>query len=276
MAITTDNFRFVSEFARQNAAIVLEAGKEYLVEQRLAGLARDVADGSLDRLVALLRDEPTTSPLLARTLDALTTNETSFFRDFHPFEALRKTFIPELLARPGAPRLAIWSAACSAGQEPVSLAILLREHFPEIAAHSLSMLATDLSSAVLQVATSGLYTQFEVNRGLPATYLARYFSKDDQRWRVKDSIRSMIDYRSRNLIEKWPTHERFDLVMLRNVLIYFDTPTKQHILREIRARMNPGGLLFLGTAETTLNLDPAWELVRADNTTAFRIRSDLA
>lgn len=273
MGISTADFAYVSDFARRSAAIVLEPGKEYLVENRLAPLARDYANGSLDELVEQLRREPGASALRARALDALTTNETSFFRDFHPFEGLRQQFIPDLLAARASSRtLNIWSAACSAGQEPVSLAIMLRHHFPDLLTWTVRLLATDLSGSVLEQARAASYTQFEVNRGLPAPLLVKYFKKDGPRWQLNESIRNMIDYQPRNLIEPWPAHERFDLVMLRNVLIYFDIPTKQAILAKIRERMAPDGLLFLGCAETTLNLDDNWEIVRAEGTTAYALK----
>ena len=275
MGISSASFNFVSDFARRQAAIVIDPGKEYLVETRLAGLARDHAEGSLERFVELLRVEPASSALRARALDALTTNETSFFRDFHPYEALRKRILPDLIAAKGdGARLSIWSAACSAGQEPVSLALLLREHFPALADGRASILATDLSGSVLDQARAGRYTQFEVNRGLPAMLLAKHFKKHEDRWQVSESIRAMIEYRQRNLIEPLPSEERHDLVMLRNVLIYFDIPTKQQILAAIRQRMAPGGILVLGTAETTLHLDPAWEIVRAENSTVFRLKAE--
>lgn len=271
MGISPTDFAFVSDFARTSAAIVLEPGKEYLVETRLASLARDYTDGSLDALVEKLRREPAASVLRARALDALTTNETSFFRDFHPFEGLRKQFLPELIAaRSNTRSLSIWSAACSAGQEPVSLAILLREHFPQLADWSVRILATDISGAVLDSARAGLYTQFEVNRGLPAPLLLKHFKKQEQHWRVNDAIRSAITFEPRNLIEPYPSNERYDLVLLRNVMIYFDVPTKRKILAAVRARLNPGGYLLLGSAETTMNIDPAWEIVRGENTTLYR------
>jgi len=277
MGISAADFEYVSEFARRTAAIVLEPGKEYLVETRLAPLARDYSRGSLDAFVEQLRNEPAASVLRARALDALTTNETSFFRDFHPFEGLRKAFIPELIAARGATRtLSIWSAACSAGQEPVSLAILLRHHFPELAGWTLRLLATDISGAVLDMARAASYSQFEVNRGLPAPLLLKYFKKDGDRWVVNEAIRAMIDYQPRNLIEPWPDGEQHDIVMLRNVLIYFDVPSKRRILGEVKRRLAPRGLLFLGASETTLNIDADWEIVREDKTTAFRLRAGAA
>jgi chemotaxis protein methyltransferase CheR len=273
MAISASDFAYVSAFARDEAAIVLEPGKEYLVETRFAPLARDAGHDSLDAFLAQLRAAPLSSPMRARALDALTTNETSFFRDFTPYEALREHFLPELVqARQGAKALNIWSAACSAGQEPVSLAILLKHHFPALATWRVKLLATDLSGTVLALAKAASYTQFEVNRGLPAPLLLKYFTKEEAKWRVNADIRAMITYEPRNLIGPWPTHEKFDLVMLRNVMIYFDIPTRQRILEKVRARLAPDGLLMLGSAETTINLDPAFEVVRIKNATAFRLR----
>jgi chemotaxis protein methyltransferase CheR len=271
MTISGADFTFVSDFARRSAAIVIDHGKEYLVETRLAPLAREHAAGQLDALIARLRDEPADGPLRARALDALTTNETSFFRDFHPFEMLRTTLLPALIAQRADSRtLTIWSAACSSGQEPYSLVMLLREHFPELATWTIRVLATDLSSTVLDKARRGIYSQFEVNRGLPAPYLIKYFRKADTQWEVLPALRELVTFEERNLIVPWPAHERFDLVLCRNVMIYFDVPTKQAILTKIRARLATDGVLMLGGAETTFNIDAGWSIQRVGASTLYR------
>ena len=271
MAISTLEFAYVRDFAKRSAAIVIDPGKEYFIESRLAPLIHSQGCKTLGELIALMQKSPASSALHSKTIDALTTNETFFFRDFQPFEALRKTIIPRLLEqRAHLRKLTIWSAACSTGQEPYTLAMLLRENFPQLAQWNVSILATDLSPTVLAQARAGSYSQFEVNRGLPAPLLFKYFQKQGDRWIVKDELKQGIDFRAMNLIEPWPIFPPFDIVLIRNVMIYFDVPTKQAILKKIRACLQPQGSLFLGTAETTLNLDPAWAAVSHGNTTVYQ------
>jgi len=271
MAITTQDFDYVRDLARRTAAIVIDPGKEYFIESRLAPLIASQGCKTLTELIALIRKNPAASALHAKTIDALTTNETFFFRDFQPFEALRKTIIPKLIEQRATKRaLNIWSAACSTGQEPYTLAMLLRENFPQLASWNVSILATDISPTVLAQAKEGSYNQFEVNRGLPAPLLVKYFNKRGDRWYVNDDLKRGIEFRPMNLIEPWPIFMPFDIVMIRNVMIYFDVPTKQAILKKIRACLQPQGTLFLGTAETTLNLDPSWAAVSCGNTTVYQ------
>ncbi len=258
-ALASVDFDFVSALAYRNAAIVLERGKEYLVESRLGPLAEREGFASLAAFIASLRNDQPPSTLCAKAVDALTTNETYFFRDFHPFEALRKTILPDLIARRQAQRrLAIWSAACSTGQEPYSIAMLLREHFPQLADWEISILATDYSPTVLGQAAQGRYNQIEVNRGLPARYLVKYFIQADGTWTLRDEIRRMVDFRPFNLVRPWPILPPCDLILIRNVMIYFDVETKKTILTKIRNCLLPHGRLILGTAETTINLDANW------------------
>jgi chemotaxis protein methyltransferase CheR len=272
MAITKADFDYVSQLARSQAAIVLEPGKEYLVENRLGALAQREGFPNLAAFIGRMRDEKAINGLHHKTIDALTTNETLFFRDFNPFEALRKSILPKYIESRGATRqLSIWSAACSTGQEPYSIAMLIRQHFPQLADWRINIHATDLSPTVLKAAGEGSYTQFEVNRGLPAPYLIKFFTKQGDRWVIKDDIKKMIQFRSLNLIEPWPLMPAFDLVFIRNVMIYFDVETKKSILKKIRACMLPHSYLFLGTAETTLNLDPAFVSETVDKAAAYRL-----
>jgi chemotaxis protein methyltransferase CheR len=272
MAISVADFDYVSAFARRNAAIVIDRGKEYFIETRLAPIVESQGCKTLGELIAKMRTSPALSALHGKVIDALTTNETFFFRDFQPFEALRRAVLPQLIEQRAAQRrLNIWSAACSTGQEPYTLAMLLRENFPQLAGWNVSILATDLSPTVLAQARAGSYNQFEVNRGLPAPLLIKYFSKQGDRWAVKDELRRGIEFRQMNLVEPWPVFPPFDIVMIRNVMIYFDVPTKQAILKKIRACIQPRGSLFLGTAETTMNLDPAWVPVNHGKATAYQL-----
>lgn len=269
MAISKSDFDFISQLARSQAAIVLEPGKEYLVEARLGSLAQREGFQSMEALIAKVRTEPPNG-LQHKVIDSLTTNETSFFRDFHPFEALRKSIIPELIEKRAHTRqLTIWSAACSTGQEPFSLAMMLYEHFPQLRDWNISIHATDLSPTVLKAAKLAAYTQFEVNRGLPASYLIKHFSQQGDKWYLKDHITKMVQFRPMNLIEPWPIMPAMDLVLIRNVMIYFDIETKKMILKRIRTCLMPHGYLFLGSAETTINIDPEYNPVTFDRTVVY-------
>jgi chemotaxis protein methyltransferase CheR len=269
MNVTKDDFDFIAHLAHRQAAIVLEAGKEYLVESRLGELANTLGMASIEALVKELRAKPN-GDLTTKVIDALTTNETLFFRDFHPFEALKKSVIPELMQKRAENRqLSIWCGACSTGQEPYSLAMLVRENFPQLRDWKVSILATDLSPRVLKAAESGTFSQLEVNRGLPASYLVKYFTKEGDRWRVKDEVRNLITFRSMNLVQPWPVMTPFDLIFLRNVMIYFDIPTKKTILKRMRGCLLPHGYLFLGSAETTMNIDPSYRTVSAERSVFY-------
>lgn len=273
MQISKTDFDYVCQLIRTEAAIVLEPGKEYLVETRLAPLAKEEGFANLDSFVAKLRSAPANG-LHSKVVQAMTTNETFFFRDHHPFEALRRTILPAIIAERAAQRtLNIWCGASSTGQEPYSIAMILREHFRALDTWSVKILATDLSTNVLNIARAGEYSQFEVNRGLPAPLLVKYFTKVNSKWRLSDEIRRMVDFRPLNLLQPWPVMPAFDLVFLRNVLIYFDVETKRSILRRVRSCLQPTGHLFLGTSETTMNLDPNFQPCPVGNVVTYRMLS---
>jgi chemotaxis protein methyltransferase CheR len=273
-AISTTDFDFVSTLVYSHSAIVLERGKEYLVESRLGSLAEREGFKSLPALIDALRKDRSRGPLQAKAVDAMTTNETYFFRDFHPFEALKRHILPALIGeRRSTRRLGIWSGACSTGQEPYTIAMILREHFPELASWRIDIVGTDISPTVLARAKSGIYSQTEINRGLPAALLIKYFDKKGDAWQIKSEIRNMVDFRPLNLIAPWPILPPLDLVFLRNVMIYFDVETKKTILKKIRGCVLPHASLFLGTAETTLNLDTAWNSKQHGSATVFALRS---
>jgi chemotaxis protein methyltransferase CheR len=259
--MTDRDFSTVRQLLQEQSAIVLDAGKEYLVETRLAPLAHQLNLKSVEELIAQLR-QGTGTGLHKQIVEAMVTTETSFFRDHHPFEALRKVVLPELIDQRRKERsLNIWCAACATGQEPYSLAILIRENFPELADWRVSLLATDLSQQVLEKARSGRYGQIEVNRGLPATLLVKYFEQHGTHWQLKPVIRNMIDFRAINLAEAWPVLPPMSLVLIRNVMIYFDVQTKKSILSKVARILGPGGYLLLGGAETTFNLHDSFRRV---------------
>jgi chemotaxis protein methyltransferase CheR len=253
--MTAQDFEFVCRLVRDRSAIVLEPGKEYLVEGRLAPIVRQLELGSISALVGRLR-AGADNGLSTRVVEAMATTETSFFRDLHPFETLRTTVLPDLFRRRAAEKqLNVWCAACSTGQEPYSLAILLREHFREMAGWRVTILATDLSGEVLARAKAGRYSQIEVNRGLPAALLVKYFRQHGSTWELAEDVRRMVEFRELNLVRPWPALPRMDLMFLRNVMIYFDAETKKSILGRVTRLLRPDGYLLLGGAETTLNLD---------------------
>jgi len=273
MAISKADFDYIRQLAYSQSAIVLEPGKEYLVDTRLTPLAEQAGFASLADYIGRLRSEIKVNGLHHRAIDALTTNETFFFRDYHPFEALRRFILPELLAqRADARRLAIWSAACSTGQEPYSVAMLLLEHFQQLADWDISILATDLSPTVLKRSAEGRYSQFEVNRGLPANYLVKYFTKQGDDWCIKNEVKKMVEFRPMNLIQPWPVLPPFDLIFIRNVMIYFDVETKKNILKKIGHCLLRHGCLFLGSAETTTNLDPDYQPVPYGKAVVYRLQ----
>jgi len=259
--MTAQDFEYVCRLVRDRSAVVLEAGKEYLVEGRLTPVARQLGLGSISALVGRLRAGPDDG-LSARVVEAMVTTETSFFRDLHPFETLRTVVLPELIRkRGGERRLDIWCAACSTGQEPYSLAILLREHFPSLTGWRVNILATDLSGEVLGRAREGRYSQIEVNRGLPAALLVKYFRQHGSTWELAEDVRRAVEFRELNLVRPWPPVPRMDLVFLRNVMIYFDVDMKKSILGRVARMLRPDGYMLLGAAETTLNLDDSFRRV---------------
>lgn len=272
MALAQSDFTFISKLVRQHAAIVLEPGKEYLVESRLAPLAAREAQGDFARLVIRLQEDRS-GQLATEVVDAMTTNETLFFRDGHPFEALRHQVLPQLLAlRAPQRRLSMWCGASSSGQEPYSIAMVLQEELERHPGWQVSLLATDINAEMLERTRTGRYSQLEVNRGLPIAALMKHFDKRGTHWHVKDPLRKMIRTQALNLAAPFPLLGSFDVVFLRNVLIYFDPEVKREVLGRVRSVLRPDGYLFLGGSETTLTIDDSWERVRLGDSTAYRPR----
>jgi chemotaxis protein methyltransferase CheR len=272
VALQQADFDYVRGLVLRRSAIVLENEKLYLAETRLQALARREGIDSVEALVGRLRAAPHNG-LHQKVVEAMTTNETSFFRDVQPFEMLKQVVIPELIKRRATERqLSVWCAASSTGQEPYSLAMLLRENFPSLAGWKVRITASDLSTEVLEKARQGRYSQLEVNRGLPAQMLVKYFQRQGVEWQIKDDIRNLIDYRQLNLIEPWPALPPPDVILMRNVLIYFDVETKRQLLGKARRLLRPDGYLFLGGAETTLNLDDSFERVEFQRAGCYQLR----
>ncbi len=273
MTVQASDFRFISDFVRDAAAIVLEPGKEYLVESRLGPVAAQAGLSGIPALVLELR-RSSHGPLAQKVIDAMTTNETSFFRDAAPYQHLRNLVLPALIdARREERALSIWCAAASSGQEPYSMLMMMREGFPQLANWNVKFLATDISQDMLQRCRAGTYSQLEVNRGLPATLLVKYFTKRGIDWQIDERLRNAVEWREFNLAGRaWPKLPMFDLIMLRNVMIYFDLPTKRGILANMRKVLRPDGYLFLGTAETTLNIDDHFQSEQAQSS-CYRVRA---
>jgi chemotaxis protein methyltransferase CheR len=266
---TDAEFTYISDMVRTRSAIVLEPGKEYLVEARLAPLVRELGLESIGALVTRLRQG--TGGLADRVTEAMTTNETSFFRDVAPFQALRTSVLPTLLESRKVQRsLRIWCAASSSGQEPYSIAMTIEDAFPQMRDWNLQIVATDLSPAMVERGRSGVYKALEVNRGLPAPMLIKYFTKVGVDYELEPEIRSMVDFSELNLIGAWPAFPTFDIVFLRNVLIYFDVETKRTIFGRVKRLLAPDGFLFLGAAETTMNIDDGFERLPIERAGCYR------
>ncbi|MFT7676747.1 MAG: chemotaxis protein methyltransferase CheR [Planctomycetota bacterium] len=268
MELTKNEFDVIRGLVRERAGIVLEEGKEYLVESRMAALLRSSSIASMAELMTDLGKKSKQTEELV--VDALTTNETSFFRDGKPWDLLRECILPELIERCRERRaIKIWCAASSSGQEPTSLALLMRDNFPEIASWDVRILATDISEDMLERCRSGIYSQLEVSRGLPSSMLVRYFEKEGVKWKVAPAVRKLIEYRYLNLMEPIPSMPAVDLVMIRNVLIYFDEETKIGILQRIQGVLRPDGYLMLGTAETARSAP--FERVKHEKSSYYRV-----
>jgi len=269
--VKAENFTFVQELLRKRSGIVLEESKRYLVQARLGPVVRRLELHSIDELLENLRRSPEKS-LHREVLEAMLTTETSFFRDVHPFETLKQVVIPRLMqARKETRELSFWSAACASGQEIHSLAMLVRENFPELQGWKLTLLASDVSQEMLDRTKEGLYSQLEINRGVPTRLLVRYFQREGLSWRLDESIRKMVEVRKVNLIEGLPYLPKMDIIFLRNVLIYFDIETRKSIIEKISRHLKSDGYLFVGGAETMIGLNDYLTRERISNTSVYRV-----
>jgi chemotaxis protein methyltransferase CheR len=271
MSLSRSDFEFVAALVRREASIVLAPGKEYLVEARLIPVARQVGAGGVAEFLADLQRRP--NPVNQRKIvDALTTNETSWFRDREPFNALTAVVLPDLVkARAATRKVRLWSAASSSGQEAFSLAITLQENLPP--GWSYEIMGSDISTEMVKRAETAQYSQVEVNRGLPASQLVQYFERSGAHWQITPSLRRNVSFKLMNLTAPLPSMPQFDIIFLRNVLIYFDVATKKTVLRNVARLLRPDGWMFLGAAETTIGIDDNYERVAAGRTSAYRIRS---
>jgi chemotaxis protein methyltransferase CheR len=254
MSITDIDLDYLSTLVANRTGNVISTAQAYLLESRLNPVAKEAGLPDLHSLVEELK-RAHHSPMHDRVADAMTINETSFFRDADVFEAIASDIVPELIKTRGIRReLRIWCGACSSGQEPYTLAIMLSSRFPELATWDVKITATDYSERILERAKTGAYSQFEVNRGLPAPLLVKYFQRQGLNWVVKPEIRERIEFKRLNLLSPFPHTDRFDLVLLRNVLIYFTPDDKSKILTKVRDSLADDGHLFLGGGESMVNI----------------------
>jgi len=257
--MTPADYDFLRAVLKERSGLVLGDGKQYLVESRLVPIARKAGFAGIGELMRTLRNRR--EPLLADVVEAMTTNESFSFRDKVPFEQFRNTMVPALLAARPNRRIRIWCAAASSGQEPYSLAMCLAEMREQIKGWSIEILATDISTEVVEKATAGVYSQFEVQRGLPIHLLIKYFTQVGDLWRISPEIAAMVQFRPLNLLKEFSHLGYFDVVFCRNVLIYFDQQTKAKVLQKIARISRADGYLVLGAAETVVGLSDAFRPV---------------
>jgi len=257
--MTNEDFDLLCRLLKDRSGLVLTRDKAYLLESRLLPVARKRSMRSLDELIALLRGRPD-GELVRQVVEAMTTNESFFFRDIKPFDQFRAYVLPQLLkTRAGKKSIRIWSAACSSGQEPYSIAMILAEERARLQGWTVELVATDLSTEILEKAQAGLYSQFEVQRGLPIQLLVKYFKQQGDRWHIDPSIRAMVKFRCLNLLDDFTPMGHFDVVFCRNVLIYFDQQAKTLVLDRIARMLPADGFLYLGGAETVIGVSDKFQ-----------------
>lgn len=258
-----ENFTFFTQFLKDESGLIITEEKAYLVESRLVPIARKRGLADLDDLIVAVRNKQ--DPSLGNdVVEAMTTNESFFFRDIKPFESLKNTVLPRIVqARKAAnaKKIRIWSAACSSGQEPYTISMMLKENHAILQGLDVEIVGTDISNEILDKAREGIYTQFEAQRGLPIRLLMKYFSQVGEHWQISEDIRGSVQLHHVNLLRNLSRFGRFDVVFCRNVLIYFEAPTKTEVLGRIRSMMPDDGYLFLGAAETVVGISDRFKTI---------------
>jgi len=272
MKVAATQFAFLRDLLRKRTGVVIDDSKQYLVVARLLPIVRQRAIPSIETLIDRVRLGGD-STLERDILSAMMTHETSFFRDRNPFETLRG-IITALVARRAAERqLVFWSAACSTGQEPFSIAMLLNEHFHDLlATWKIRILATDFSEHVIGKAREGVFSDLETCRGLSPQLLAKYFRPLQGKWSIVQECRRLVEFRQMNLVTDWPPMPACDVVFLRNVMLYFDVPTRTALVRRMRRALRSDGALFLGGAETMLGVDDSYERCTGTGCSYYRVK----
>lgn len=259
--MTEAEFAYLRDILHQKSGLSLSPDKRYLVETRLAVLCRRLGLNTLSDLVTRMRGGD--QKAIVEVVEVMTTNETLFFRDAQPFKLFSDIMLPALLkARAGERSLRIWSAACSSGQEPYSIAMALEDAAAQLAGWRIEILATDISNEVLEKARQGVYTQFEIQRGLPIQNLLKHFTQNGDKWQVNEKLRRMVTFRHLNLIEPYAGLGNYDVIFCRNVLIYFDLPTKKKVLSMLHGKLRQDGYLLLGSAETVIGVTDQFSVDR--------------
>ncbi|MCB9654135.1 MAG: protein-glutamate O-methyltransferase CheR [Deltaproteobacteria bacterium] len=275
MSLSGSDFDWIRMLVRRSSAIVIEDGKEYLAESKIGPVARAHGFDSIAHLVQKMRLEPD-EKICRAIVEAMAIGETYFFRDPQAFQFLRTEMLPEVIERcSSTKRLRIWCGASSTGQEPYSVAMILAEHFdgnPALSGWDAKVVATDISFEALSRAREGRYSQQEVNRGLPARMLVRHFHRVGLEWRLNDDVRQRVEFEHLNLVEGWRKPVRFNLILMRNVLIYFDVETKRGILERVAQDLEPGGCILFGSAETVNLLDARFEALSGAKSMWCRVR----
>jgi chemotaxis protein methyltransferase CheR len=269
MTLSAGDADYLRALVMRNSGNQVDVGREYLFESRLQPVLRDRGFDTIEQLVAALRMDP--GPHLQRVVaEAMTINETSFFRDTPIFDLLREQLLPAIVtARRDRRALRIWSAASSSGQEAYSLAIMLREHFPALAGWRVEIVGTDISAAMVERSRAGRYQRIEINRGLPARLLLKYMVRQGDEWEAAPEIRGICSFQQRNLCDPAPRAERFDVVLLRNVMIYFPAETRRKILLDVHRSLAPDGALLLGMSEQP-RMDTHWQTVLTPKTIWYK------
>lgn len=268
--ISPEQFRFFADMLKETSGLALTKGKEYLLESRLNELAKVLGLKDLDALYqkAKFRCPP---KLKEQIIEAMTTNETYFFRDQHPFDALQKEIIPDIRKKNSAvKKMKMWSAACSTGQEPYSVSMILSEHFSDLSTWKVEILATDISKQAVQKGRDGRFTQVEVNRGLPISMLIKYFKQEGAFWLADAKLKRRLRFQQFNLMAPFTGKMGFDIILCRYVLIYFDQQTKKQILGKLVNALAPGGFLMLGATETPIGLPPTMKRIMYGKTTCWQ------
>jgi len=255
------DFDIYKDLLKDKSGLVITPDKLYLIESRLNPVTKKWGYENLTAMTNVLRAVPP-KDLVNDIIEAMTTNETSFYRDIKPFDIFKETVLPYYKNKAGANKnLKIWCAASSSGQEPYSLAMLLKEESAKLPGWNFSITATDISHEILDQAKEGTYTQFEVQRGLPITLLMKYFTQNGDKWTINDDIKRMIDFKYFNLLDPMSSIGQFDIIFCRNVLIYFDQPTKKDVMERMNRQMSDDGFFFLGGAETVLGITESYKAV---------------
>ena len=263
---------YLFNLVEKKSGIYLTIDKSYLFEIRLRSLIKEGGMSSIEELVAHLKKNSFGS-LHEQVIDAMTTNETSFFRDRVPFDVLKDTVLPEVIRDNMTSRnIHIWCAACSAGQEPYSILMLIKEHFPELNSWNIEITATDISAEMLEKARKGIYSDFEFKRGITPTY-KKYFNKLDTGWQIQEHFFKHVSFSPLNLIAPWPSLPRMDIIFLRNVLIYFRHQVKEEILHKMQHVLKPRGYLFLGQSETTSMMNTGFDTKNVESTSVYQLKS---